>query len=64
MGRRNPCSGCWYYRGTNRHNRTCDYLLITGRRRPCPSGAGCTVRVFRKVVQPQEEMQGGKACDM
>lgn len=22
----------------------CDYLLITGRRRPCPPGEGCTVR--------------------
>lgn len=30
-----PLSGEWY----------CDYLSITGHRRPCPPGEGCTVRV-------------------
>lgn len=28
-------SGCYY---------TCDYLLITGCRRPSPPGTGCTVK--------------------
>lgn len=37
------CDGC-RYKGTVGATETCDYLLQTGRRRPCPVGKGCTVR--------------------
>lgn len=48
-----PCEGCIYL-GDN--VRTCDYYLITGTRRPCPSGNGCTVRRNgkREYVRPFE----------
>lgn len=39
------CSDCVYYACST---RTCDYILITDRRRPCPAGEGCTERYTRK----------------
>lgn len=41
---KNPCVGCDYHGGYNRYSACCNYYLITGHRRPCPAGAGCTVR--------------------
>lgn len=41
----NYCSDCVYY-ACNTH--TCDYILITDRRRPCPAGEWCTERYTRK----------------
>lgn len=39
----NPaCVGCQYY---STHTYTCDYILITGHRRPCPPGKDCTAKV-------------------
>lgn len=41
------CKGCMYQGylySENKNLRTCDYLLITGQSRPCPPGAGCTVK--------------------
>lgn len=37
---------CVYYAAGNilSYNGTCDYILITGRRRPCAFGAACTVK--------------------
>ena len=29
----------------------CDYLCMVGKRRPCPAGDGCTVRVTRRVYR-------------
>ena len=29
-------------------HRACDYIGATGHRRPCPPGAGCTVRAIKK----------------
>lgn len=36
------CKTCFFYRAAGR-DWTCDYLLITGCRRPCPGGRDCTV---------------------
>lgn len=41
------CKGCMYLGSLHTKStaaRTCDYLLILGHRRPCPPGAGCTVK--------------------
>lgn len=41
------CNGCIYNRPlcSSSHEATyCAYILITGRRRPCPPGEGCTVK--------------------
>ncbi len=39
------CRGCQYFNvlsdGTT---KLCEYILQTGRRRPCPPGRGCTVK--------------------
>lgn len=45
MSVKNPCDGCWYFRGAMDYDRCCCYYLITSIRRPCPPGKGCTVRV-------------------
>lgn len=52
------CDGCCYsgrINGSVRRGglRTCDYILITGRRRGCPAGARCTRRSVGGVVIPQ-----------
>ena len=39
------CKGCIYYFSTS---GTCDYLIMTGKRRPCPAGKGCSVKVVKK----------------
>lgn len=48
-----PCHGCIYFVPVSEHlgtraikdeNRVCDYIGYTGRKRPCPFGAGCTIK--------------------
>ncbi|MFR6380665.1 MAG: hypothetical protein ACLUNZ_13695 [Evtepia sp.] len=54
---------CVYYAiGSNDgYNGTCDYILITGHRRPCGFGAACTVKETqgRKDAQRRDEPRGG-----
>lgn len=38
-----PCKGCIYQIKFGGY-WLCDYITITGHRRPCPFGAGCTVK--------------------
>lgn len=47
------CAGCIYGGGNNEHVKACSYLLVTGQRRPCPAGKGCTVRILRKKTQKE-----------
>lgn len=47
-----PCRGCRFLGGLD-----CDYLLITGKKRPCAPGEGCTVKESghpkkRRIVLP------------
>lgn len=42
-GRADPCAGCVYQVKVG-DSLLCDYILMTGHRRPCPFGAGCTVK--------------------
>ena len=39
------CEGCDYYYGDS--CKTCNYIFITGHRRPCPPGKDCTVKKVR-----------------
>ena len=41
------CLDCIYFRGEMEYSRCCHYLLLTDKRRPCPGGEGCTVKVKR-----------------
>lgn len=51
MYAKNPCDGCWYFRGNSDYDRCCCYYLITNIRRPCPPGKGCTVRVNMSMAK-------------
>lgn len=46
------CGDC-FYRGmlTSGNIPYCGFILKTGKRRPCPAGDGCTVKVPRKVCR-------------
>lgn len=39
----------------------CDYLCMTGERRPCPAGDGCTARVTRRVYRKRALTEEEKA---
>lgn len=39
--RNEACLGCIYFAETT---LTCDYILMTDKRRPCPPGKDCTVK--------------------
>ena len=41
------CKGCDHLKPTG-GGKTCDYMLDTGRRRPCPAGEGCTEHTKRQ----------------
>lgn len=49
------CEGCIYYRGEFEINRCCNYYLMTDKRRPCPPGEGCTVKIERKRYREKKE---------
>lgn len=38
------CEGCYYRVFLPALGWGCEYLVMTGKRRPCPGGEGCTVR--------------------
>lgn len=44
----NPCKNCKYYYSIAQNERSnfgiCQYLLMTGKRRPCKGGENCTVK--------------------
>lgn len=42
------CHDCWYYRMIFHDLKYCSYFFDTDKRRPCPAGTGCTVKVKRK----------------
>lgn len=41
------CRTCVYFRGSFDETCTCDYPFMTNKRRPCPPGDGCTVKIKR-----------------
>lgn len=42
------CDGCVYKSTLMDFPRCCNYLLATGKVRPCPAGTGCTVKLHGK----------------
>lgn len=59
---KNPCKGCAYWCGGKTTIKTCDYMLITGKRRPCPPGEGCTVKKREKKKAAQSVCGADKAA--
>ena len=45
MAEKHPCDGCYYFGGRWESVKCCNYFLITGQRRPCPTGKECIVRL-------------------
>lgn len=53
---KHPCEGCRFaFAGYGVDLYGCEYFLITGQRRPCPAGKGCTVK--RKAQTTKHEQQ-------
>ena len=45
------CKGCIYSTHFQNDVYTCDYILMTKQRRPCPPGTKCTVRVEMSAIK-------------
>ena len=61
-----PCRGCIYAGWTSSGDACCDYILIVGRRRPCPPGKECTVKRAAKQAinwEAAREAYDGGALD-
>lgn len=43
------CLDCSYCKGNTEADLCCCYIFITGKRRPCPPGKGCTEKIKRKT---------------
>lgn len=56
------CDKCVYRKILTCGLAYCSYLLDTERRRPCPPGEGCTVKVTRKVYRKRERTPEEKAA--
>lgn len=48
------CRGCIYLGTFHAYEKCCDYILMTKRRRPCPSGDGCTAKKTREDTALKE----------
>lgn len=60
------CEGCRHL-GMTGYEKTCDYLLDTGTRRPCPAGEGCTEHTakspkkeYSRAPQPGDFILSGR----
>lgn len=53
------CDGCKYYSKITGAIYYCTYLMQTDRRRPCPPGKGCTVKIPKKRRKARESTE----CD-
>lgn len=49
------CAGCFYFSGVTLGGRTCNYIFIVGKRRPCPPGKDCTVRKPGTQIDVKED---------
>lgn len=57
MGKRvsNPCKGCVHLHYITDTMPYCSYIFDTGKKRPCPPGEGCTVKLTLKKKRKQNE---------
>ena len=50
-----PCPpGCSYSRYNSTLGVVCEYILCTGKMRPCPAGAKCTVFTTARIPRDEE----------
>ena len=41
---KNPCEGCYHWRGEHGWSKCCNYIFDMHRRRPCEPGEHCRVK--------------------
>ena len=56
---KHPCEGCRYFHGDYLYNRCCNYIFVTGHRRPCKAGENCSVRA--SLQDGEQPLFGAKA---
>lgn len=56
----NACKGCVYY-GRAGAEPICEYILMEQRRRPCPPGEGCTVKIVGGTDMKQKAWDEARA---
>lgn len=58
--RKSYCDDCVYSAALSAvTTRVCNYFLATDKRRPCPAGEGCTVKVVRKRRRRKKGAEDG-----
>ena len=57
---RHPCYGCKYSCSGSGWLIYCEYLFITGHRRPCPGGKDCTVKEKKSRINGKDLTINGK----
>lgn len=55
------CKGCIYSTHFQNGVYTCEYILMTKQRRPCPPGSKCTVRVDMSAVRAKVNRRVNRA---
>lgn len=48
------CKECSYSGFNATLGTVCDYILCTGKMRPCPAGSRCTVRTTKPIKRDEE----------
>lgn len=48
------CEGCLYYGGEFEYNKCCNYIFVHGKKRPCPPGKDCTVKVKKSRINARD----------
>lgn len=54
------CRGCYYYKQISEHTKCCIYIFVTGHKRPCDPGTGCTEKVSVKGKRKRKMKGNGK----
>lgn len=49
------CVGCQYYTGITEYMYYCAYFVREDKRRPCPPGKDCTVRIDKDGYKPKPQ---------
>ena len=52
------CCNCYYYQGGSELDLCCCYILLNGKKRPCPPGKDCTVKKPRKGGRRKVQNKG------
>ncbi len=54
INKKHPCYGCIYLSLVAGEHPCCNYIFMENKRRPCPPGEGCTVKITDKGVKKRK----------